>query len=136
MKRHPLICLLVTVCMIASLTGQAAAAFRMACEGTASCCCRPDPATHAMPADMGPMSTGCCAPTPSQPCDLAGPMSVPAILFLPVENNFEPDISLALARLASATVDPNGSGVSDRIPIRPPTPAGPPIYLLIQAFLC
>jgi hypothetical protein len=90
---------------------------------------------HAMPTDTASMGAGCCGPSPSRACDLKAPLAVPAVAFLPVENNVVPDISLALGSLALADADPDGGGFSDRIPIRPPTSAGPPVYLRNQSFL-
>ncbi|MBL0714237.1 MAG: hypothetical protein JJV98_11100 [Desulfosarcina sp.] len=136
MQRNPVICLLLVSLMIVGLTGQAAAALRMACQGTASCCCRNVSRMYTMPADMAPMDPDCCDPTSPQPCDLAGPRSAPMAAFLPVENNAVPDSVLTLARAASAAVDAIKGGPSGRISIRPPSPAGPPVYLLIQSFLC
>lgn len=136
MKRNPVICLLVTGLLIVSLTAQAAAALRMACEGTATCCCRNTAAMPDMTADTAPMGGGCCDIPISQPCDLAGPVSSPTAPFLPTENNIGADISAAFAGMPLAAVVTIDSGVSDRIPIRPPSLAGPPVYLLIQSFLC
>jgi len=122
--------------MIVTLTGQAAATFRMACEGTTSCCCLTAPPTKSMPADMTPMASGCCNTPFSQPCDLAGPASTSAAPYLPVENTAAPDVSPAFTIAASAAVDAINCGSFNRISIRPPSLAGPPVYLLIQSFLC
>ncbi|MEA3232666.1 MAG: hypothetical protein U9Q05_13005 [Thermodesulfobacteriota bacterium] len=136
MKRNPIICLLVVGLMIVTLTGQAAAAFRMACEGTTSCCCLTAPPTHSMPADITPMASGCCDTPFSHPCDLAGPASTSTAPFLPVENNAASDVSATFMIAASAAVDAINCGSFNRMSIRPPLLAGPPIYLLTQSFLC
>jgi hypothetical protein len=120
--------------LIVSLTGQAAAAFRMACEGTAACCCRNTAAMVGMAADMAPMGGDCCATPESQPCDLAGPLSSPAAPFLPTEINSERDIVPSLAG-AVATSGPFIDGsASQAVPV-PPSLAEPPIYLQTQTFL-
>ena len=136
MKRNRIICLVIVGLMIVTLTGQTAAAYRMACEKMTSCCCRTAPTTHNLPTDMTPMDSGCCDTPFSQPCDLDGPASTPATPFLPVENNTAPDISPAYMIAASATIHATNYSSFDRISIRPPSLAGPPIYLLIQSFLC
>ncbi len=143
MKRNPIISLFVALCLIVSFTGQAAASFRMACEGTASCCCMNEVPVPAMPTDMVPMGLppmdmdeGCCDTVPIQPCDLAGPVTNPAAPFLPVEINSLQESSLVMAIQAPVTIDRHRYGMPDRIPIGPPALAGPPIYVLIQSFLC
>lgn len=136
MKRNPTMCLLIAGLLIVSLTGQAAAAFRMACEGTSACCCRNMEAMPDMAADTAPMDGGCCATAQPRPCDLAGPVSVPAALFLPTETNIEPDISAALASSIPTVAHAIDGGASDRLAIRPPSLAGPALYLLTQSFLC
>lgn len=136
MKRNPFICVLIAGLLIVSLTGQAAAAFQMACEGTASCCCRNMAAMPAMAAAATPMGEGCCNTPVPQPCDLAGPVSSPAAPFLPSENISEPDIPMALALSTLTAAYAPGDGTSGRISLRPPSLAGPPLYLLTQTFLC
>ena len=136
LKRNPIICLLVTGLMIVTLTGQAAAAFRMACEGTTSCCCMTASPVDSIPADMAPMSSSCCETPFSQPCDLAGPAPTSTTPFLPVENNAASDVSPAFIIAASTAADAINCGSFNRISIRPPSLAGPPLYLLIQSFLC
>ncbi len=136
LRRNPIICLLVAGLLIVSLTGQAAAAFRMACEGTAACCCRNMAAMPDTGSDMAPMDGGCCDIPAPQPCDLAGPVSIPATPFLPTETNIESEIPGLFADaipMASPAIEGRASG---RIPIGPPTLAGPPVYLLTQTFLC
>ena len=136
MKRNPTICLLIAGLLIFSLTGQAAAAFRMACEGTSACCCERMAVMADMAADRAPMGKGCCATPKPQPCDLAGPLSSPAAPFLPTEINSERDIVPSLAG-AVATSDPFVDGsASHAVPVKPPSLADPPIYLQIQSFLC
>jgi hypothetical protein len=135
LKRNPFICLLVTALLIMGLAGQGAAAFKMACEGTAACCCRSSAAMPGMPADMTPMGRGCCDTPEPQPCDLAGPFSSPADPFLPTINPFTAEFSAALADTAPAAIETTDGGASTRIPFRPPSLAGPPVYLLTQTFL-
>jgi hypothetical protein len=136
LRRNPFICLLVTSLLILSLAGQGAAAFTMACEGTAACCCRSNVAMPGMPVDMTPMGGGCCDTSVSQPCDLAGPPSSPADPFLPTTNNIAAEISAALVDTAPAAIETVDGGASARIPLRPPSRAGLPVYLLTQTFLC
>ncbi len=136
MKRNPVICLLVAGLLIVSLTGQAAAAFRMACEGTAACCCR---TTEAMPDvgfGMAAMAGGCCDVPESRPCDLAGPGSAPAAPFLPTESISFPEASeklISILSMASPAIDANSSA---RRFIESPNFGDPPTYLLTQTFLC
>ena len=136
MRRNPTICLLIAGLLIVSLTGQAAAAFRMACDGTAACCCRNTAAMVGMAADMAPMGGDCCATPESQPCDLAGPASSPAAPFLPTGSSSETNIASALVSTAATSASAIDSGASHGIPTRSPLLADPPIYLKIQSFLC
>jgi hypothetical protein len=136
LKRNPVICLLVTGLLIFSLTGQAAAAFRMACEGTAACCCKRTAAMAGTAAAMTSMGEGCCATPQPQPCDLAGPGSSPAAPFLPSEISGSPDIAPALAGFAATSRHALDGGACRGVPIRPPSLADLPIYLQIQTFLC
>ncbi len=137
MRRNPVICLLIIGLLIFSLTGQAAAAFRMACEGTAVCCCKRMAAmADTMAADMTPMGDGCCATPQSQPCDLAGPVSSPSAPFLPTEINSKPDITPARTSAAVTSVSVIDGGASRGAPVKPPSLADPPIYLQTQTFLC
>ena len=136
MKRNPTICLLIAGLLIFSLTGQAAAAFRMACEGTSTCCCKRMAVMADMAADGAPMGKGCCATPKPQPCDLAGPVSSPAVPFLPTEINSEPDIIPAMTSAAATSVDAIDGGAFHGIPINPLSLADPPIYLRTQTFLC
>ncbi len=135
MKRNPIICILVAGLLIVSLTGQAAAAFKMACEGTASCCCQGMATMPGMGSDAAPMDGGCCANPEPQPCDLAGPVSTPAAPFLPTESSIEPDIPGAFAPAASMAL-PADHANTGRSHTGPTVLAGPPIYLLTQTFLC
>ena len=136
MRRHPLICLLIAGLLIFSLTGQAAAAFRMACEGTTACCCLGTATMPDMADAMTPMDGGCCNTPEPQPCDLAGPVSAPAIPFLPTEINSAPDKAPALYAVGATSALTIDGGARRGIPIRPPSMAGPPIYLQTQTFLC
>lgn len=136
LKRNPVICLLVAGMLIISLTGQAAAAFRMACEGTASCCCRTADAMPNPGSDMAPMAGGCCDVPRPQPCDLAGPVSTPATPFLPTESSIDPDIAgklISTISLASPAIDGDTAACRS---IGSPHRGGTPIYLLTQTFLC
>ena len=136
LKHNPIISLTVAGLLIVSLAGQAAASFRMACQGTAACCCRSVQAMPAMGGDMAPMGSGCCETAPARTCDLAGPLSSPSIPFLPTENTLGPDIAKALAGAISALADSAAAGAFDRQILRPPPLAGLPTYLLHQTFLC
>ena len=136
MRRNPAICLLIAVLMVVSLTGQAAAAFRMACEGTSACCCKRMMAMADMSADRAPMDEGCCATPIPQPCDLSGPAPSSAAPFLPTEVSSERDIaSVPAGNLATSAPGIDG-GASQGVPKRPPFLADPPIYLQLQSFLC
>ncbi len=136
LRRNPIICLMVAGLLIVSLTGQAAAAFRMACEGTASCCCRGAVTMPDMGANMSSMGGGCCNIPESQPCDLAGPVSTPVAPFLPTETSIEPEIPGTYAyAVPTASPVPDGNA-SSRLPVGPPPLAGPPVYLLTQTLLC
>ncbi len=136
MRRNPVICLIVAGLLIVSLTGQAAAAFRMACEGTAACCCKGMAVGSDMAAAMAPMNGDCCAAPKRQPCDLAVPVSSPAAPFLPTEVSTAPDIAPALSAVGANSVHTFTGGAHRGIPIRPPSLAGPPLYLQTQTFLC
>jgi hypothetical protein len=136
LKRNRIICLVIVGLMIVTLTGQAAAAYRMACEKMTSCCCRAAPTMQDLPTEMTLMDSGCCETPFSHPCDLDGPASTPAAPFLPVETNTAPELSPAFMIAAPATVHATNCGSFDRMSIRPPSLAVPPIYLLIQSFLC
>lgn len=136
LKKNSIICFLAAGLLVISLTCQAAAAFRMACEGSASCCCRNTEGTPGMGAGMMPMGKGCCETTATPPCDLAGPVSLPGALFLPTENTIEPDFGVALARGFLKVAGALGEGRRHRMLLRPPCLAGPPIYLSTQTFLC
>ena len=135
LRRNPSICLLIAFLLVVSLAGQAVAAFRMACEGTPACCCRNAPAMPDMPGDLADMAGGCCDIPVPQPCDLTGPVSSPAAPFLPTENNSGPVMAAVAMAAPVAVFTPDGAATA-LVPIRPPTPAGPPVYLLIQSFLC
>ncbi len=136
MRRNPIICLIIVGLLMVSLAGQAAAAFQMACEGTASCCCRNMAAMPDMENHTPPMDVGCCGASDPQPCDLAGPGAIPVGPYLPTESVAEPTISAALAStIPSAHALADGIRSNDK-GMRPAPPAGPPVYLLVQSFLC
>jgi hypothetical protein len=133
LNRKPAICLLVTSLLILSLAVQGGATLKMACEGTAACCCQTN---TAMPADTGPMGGGCCAIPEAQPCDLAVPVSSPADPFLPTDNSPGPEASAALAYHTPISDAAAQGGPPASVICGPPSVAGPPVYLLIQTFLC
>lgn len=136
MRRNPIICILVASLLIISLTGQAAAAFRMACEGTAACCCQNMATMPATGSETAHGDEGCCTVPVTQPCDLAGPVPAQAVPFLPTASSFEPEIPGAFAP-AFFTPAPaiDARGAVQRF-MGPPNPTGPPIYLQTQTFLC
>ena len=136
MSRNPAICILVAGLLIVSLTGQAAAAFRMACEGTASCCCRDMVVMPDMGSDMASTGEGCCDIPEPQPCDLAGPVSTPVAPFLPTATGVAPDIPGALACAIPMDSHVRDGNASNRLLSVPPPLTGLPVYLLTQTFLC
>lgn len=136
MRRNPVICLIVAGLLIFSLIGPAAAALRMACEGTAACCCARMAAESHMAADMAPMNGDCCATPKPLPCDLAVPVSSPAAPFLPTGVNTAPDIGPALSAAGATSVHTIAGGAHRGTPIRPPSLVAPPLYLQTQTFLC
>ena len=135
MRRNPIICLIIVGLLMVSLTGQAVAAFQMACEGTASCCCRNMAAMPDRENDNPPMDVGCCGASAPQPCDLAGPGAIPVGPYLPTETVAAPTPSAALAStFFSAHAHVDGIRSNDN-GMRPAPLAGPPLYLLVQSFL-
>ncbi len=136
MKRNPIICLIISGLLVVSLAGQAAAALKMACEGTMSCCCRNMAATPERGNDPSSTGTGCCGTSAPQPCDLSGPGAIPVGPYLPKQTASEPSSSVALAsaiHTAFSLVDDDRSRSGG---MRPTRLSGPPIYLLVQTFLC
>lgn len=136
MKHNPIISLAVVGLLIVSLAGQAMASFKMACQGTRSCCCRNARAMPDMGGDMAPMRSSCCEASPAQTCDLAGPLASPSIPFRPSIKTLGPEFAMTLAGVLSTISGGASDGVGAiKIP-RPPSLAGPPTYLLTQTFLC
>jgi hypothetical protein len=136
LKPNPVISLAIAGLLIVSLVGQAAASFRMACQSTAVCCCRHDQAMPAMGHEMAPMKKGCCETSFPPTCDLAGPLSLPPIPFLPTVNTLGPEMMMTLTGAPSTISDAADVGPGARKMPRPPFPDGPPTYLLTQTFLC
>ena len=132
---------LVFVLLSLTLAGQAAAAFVMPCKGTTSCCCQPLAAGMDM---SGPMTAGmthetrpsCCQTTPSQPCDIASdthPARGPFLISTSVDrvDGYTP------AGLAAIPTDPTGIIFYSSIDGLALTSRGdPPLFLVIQTFLC
>ena len=132
---------LMVVLLVMALTGQAASASVMSCRGTASCCCQPRTAAMDMAEAMGNrMSHGtpsaCCETAPSHPCDIASngqPERAPFLLSVSIDRvdgyasagpAFSPVVSTEMTSLPLADNLPR----SDR--------DGPPLYLVMQSFLC
>jgi hypothetical protein len=132
---------LMVVLLVMVLAGQAVAASEMSCRGTASCCCQPR-ATATDMADALPTGMShdtrpaCCDTTPSQPCDIASnghPDSAPFLVTASVErvDSFAP-VGLTFSPVAPmVTAAP---ALYDGL-LRPDRD-GPPLYLVLQSFLC
>ena len=132
---------LMVILLVIALTGQTASASVMSCRGTASCCCQPRTvATDMADAVANGMShdtpSACCETAPSQPCDIASngpPERAPFLLSVSIDRVdgyafagpvFSPVVSTEMTSLPLADTLPR----SDR--------DGPPLYLVIQSFLC
>ena len=131
---------LVITLLVLALSGQAAAALVMPCRGTASCCCQPAAGMET----TGPMAPGmghetrpsCCDTAPSQPCDIASdaqPAHKPFIIstFVDRVDGYTPAGLAALPTVSTGTIfhSPNDDlAVTGR--------GDPPLYLVIQTFLC
>ena len=132
---------LMVVLLVMALTGQAASASVMSCRGTASCCCQPRTAATDMAEAMANRmshgtSSACCETAPSQPCDIASngqPERVPFLISVSIDRvdgyaaagpAFSPVVSAEMTSLR--LVDDHLRSDRD----------GPPLYLVIQTFLC
>jgi hypothetical protein len=129
--------LLLTVLLVGSVTSQAAAAYVMACQGTASCCCNAPTSDMDMNGVMpGGMDQNCCNATTSEPCDIETTTRAGSVPFLSVPVTGSVD-SLMAVGLTATIVDPvddalNLARHSENFTDRD----GPPIYLQTQHFLC
>ena len=129
--------LLLIILLVITMTGQAASAFIMSCQGTASCCCIAPTADMAMNGTMpAGLNQDCCDTTPSQPCDIETATQAVAAPFLSGFVTGSVDSYMAAGMIAIIT-DPGDAALhmarrsahfSDR--------GGPPIYLQTQTFLC
>lgn len=129
--------LLLVILLVVTMTGQAAAAYIMSCQGTASCCCiAPNPDVGMAGAMPGGMDQNCCTTTPSEPCDLETTSQAGVAPFLSGFVTGSVDSHMAIG-LTAPIVDPGADALkttrhskifSDR--------DGPPIYLQTQHFLC
>jgi hypothetical protein len=132
---------LVIALLILTVTGQAAAAFVMPCRGTAACCCPPSAVSTDTTGPMTPgmtheTRTACCETSPAQPCDIA-PNTQPAH----VTHFVCPSASRANghALAGSAAVPAAPTGIAWHAYHGGPASTGrgdPPLYLVIQTFLC
>jgi len=132
---------LVIALLILTVTGQAAAAFVMPCRGTAACCCSPSAVSKDTTGSMTPglaheTRTACCETSPAPPCDIA-PNTQPAH----VTHFVCPTVGRAhgYALAGSATVPTVPTGIVLHASLDGPASTGrgdPPLYLVIQTFLC
>lgn len=132
---------LLTLLLLISTAGQAAAAFPMPCGGSAPCCCSPATAPHsadsAAPTAMvhGPL-LDCCGAASSRSCDIQGQarpasVAVMAPVFVERLDIPAPADATALVRPFTHTAF---QGAAQRLDA-----AGrgrPPRYIEIQTFLC
>ena len=129
--------LLLIILLVITMTGQAACAYIMSCQGTASCCCITPTAdmglSGAMPSGV---NQGCCDTTPSQPCDIETTTQDVTAPFLSGFVTGSVDSYMAAGMIA-IIIDPGdvalhmarrSANFSDR--------GGPPIYLQTQTILC
>jgi hypothetical protein len=129
--------LLLIILLVITMTGQAASAYIMSCQGTASCCCIAPTADMGMNGAMpGGVNQGCCDTTSAQPCDIETATQAVAVPFLSGFVTGSVDSYMA-AGITAIISDPDdvalhmarrSANFSDR--------GGPPIYLQTQTFLC
>lgn len=129
--------LLLAILLVLTMTSQAAAAYVMACQGTASCCCiAPNPDVDMTRALSGGMDQNCCTTTPSEPCDLETTSQAGTVPFLPGFVTGSVDSHMAVG-LTAPIVDPADVALNlARLPENFTDRSGPPIYLQTQRFLC
>ena len=129
--------LLLVILLIITMTGQAASAYILSCQGTVSCCCI-SPASDMDMSDTMPggMDQNCCTTTPSDPCDIETTPHAAAEPFLSgfANGSVEGDMT---AGLTGFIIDPGDDALhmarqAENFVDR----SGPPIYLQIQSFLC
>lgn len=129
--------LLLIILLVITMTGQAASAYIMSCQGTASCCCMTPTANMGLNGAIPDgLNQDCCEPTPSQPCDIETVAHAVAVPFLSGFVTGSADSYMAAGMIA-IIIDPGdvalhmarrSENFSDR--------DGPPIYLQTQTFLC
>jgi len=136
-RNHKHLSLLLAILLVFTMTSQAAAAYVMSCQGTASCCCiAPQPdmeMNHAMPSGM---DSNCCPPASPEPCDIETTSRAAAEPFLSGFVTGSVDRHMATG-LTAPIVDPgvttlNWARHSENFTDR----GGPPLYLQTQRFLC
>lgn len=129
--------LLLAILLVVTMTSQAAAAYVMSCQGTASCCCLAPKSDMGMNGAMpGGMDQNCCDPTPSDPCEIETNSHAAVEPFLSgfvtgsVDNH-------TTAGMTAPIVDPDEATLKmARLPENYTDRDGPPIYLQTQHFLC
>ena len=137
MKTHKLPSLLLGILLVFTTTSQAAAAYGMSCQGTASCCCVVPQTDMDMNVAMpGGMDPNCCTSGPSDPSDFETASRAVAEPFLSGFVNGGVDRHMATGLTAPIT-DPGDVALniawhSENFADRD----GPPIYLQTQHFLC
>jgi len=125
------------ILLVITITGQAASAYIMSCQGTAACCCMAPTADMGMNGTQpGGVNQGCCDTTPAQPCDIETAPQAVAVPFLSGFVTGSVDRYMAAGTIA-IVIGPDdvalhwarrSADFSDR--------GGPPIYLQTQTFLC
>jgi hypothetical protein len=129
--------LLLAILLVVTVTSQAAAAYVMTCQGTASCCCNaPTPEMGMNGVMPGGMDQNCCDTTTPEPCDIETAARAGTVPFLSVSVTGSVDSVMAVG-LTATIVDPADDALnlvrhSENFTGRD----GPPIYLHTQHFLC
>lgn len=136
MHHRPRIALILALLLVASLTGQALAAYRMPCADTPNCCCRAMSPTPVDAHGMAQAPGNCCDPVPAQPCDWNTlPSGVNALPGAVISSADLRPLTTALT-VSVETVSPPLTLVLEPADAAPLIPSGPPIYLRNQNLLC